>query len=136
MKQEQAAGKVLVELIGTGTLDEKHEFITYSYEEHELIVYNYLMQVYAVGYDTGTKARSNKKQIAQLTLERKLIDIFESAAEASRRTKVQHSDISKCAIGKLNHAGGYLWEYIDTKNPISCETETIKSYRPKSTPPK
>lgn len=126
MNQETAAGKIVLELMAEGIVS----------EEHELILYTYLTQAYATGYDAGTKARSNKKQVAQLTMDRKLIGIFESAAEASRRTKVQHSDISKCAIGKRNHAGGFLWEYIDSKNPISCETETIKSYRSKSTPPK
>jgi len=136
MKQEQAAGKILLELMSLGIV---------KGEENEQIVYTYLTQCYAVGHDEGSKARSNKRPVAQLSLDGKLLNIFDSAAEASRRTGIQHSDIAKTASGKKDKkghkyhtAGGFKWKYIDTTKPIASETETetIRSYRPGSNQPK
>ena len=101
------AGKILVELMTEGVVD----------EDHEWMVYNYLMQAYAAGYIKGSKARSNKRPVAQLTMEGKLIEIFDSAAEAARKTSVGHAEICKVATGKrhYNTAGGFKWTYVNVK---------------------
>lgn len=112
MKQEKAAGKVLLELIGYEIIDEK-------YRE---IVWMYLLGLYAAGFDDGRKVRSNKRAVIQCKLDGTAIEIFESAAEASRRTGVDHADICKVASGKTNEkgwkshtAGGFKWKYVNIK---------------------
>ncbi|KKK86499.1 hypothetical protein LCGC14_2762620 [marine sediment metagenome] len=126
MKQEDTAGKILVGLMELGIVNKGNDWI----------VYNYLMQAYAVGYDSGSKSRSNQRPVAQYTLQGKLIEIYESATEASRRTKIDHSDISTCAVGKSHTAGGFLWEYIHPKSSISSVPQTIGSVKSKSDRPK
>jgi hypothetical protein len=102
MEQKNVASKLLLQLIDDNVI----------VGEAQERVWTYLMYAYAAGYDEGTTARSNKKAIMQLSLDNTPIQIFESAADASRKTNIQHSDISKCAIGKNHTAGGYKWKYL------------------------
>lgn len=39
--------------------------------------------------------------------------IFQSLKEAEHTTVIPRSGISKCAMGKIRHAGGYQWKYAD-----------------------
>lgn len=120
MKQEKVAGKILVELLMENIIEEKDEWT----------VYNYLMQAYAAGYVEGSKKRSNKRPVAQYSLDGKLIEIFDSAAEAARRTKVQHSDICKAAVDKpynakgwkIHTAGGFKWRYVNIKDGKTADS--------------
>lgn len=112
MKQEKAAGKILLELVVNGII----------HEEHQDIVWIWLLGLYAAGYDEGRKVRSNKRAVIQLKLDGTVVEIFESAAEAARRTGIQHSDIARTASGKENEkgwkshtAGGFKWKYVDIK---------------------
>ncbi len=102
MDQEKVAVKILFELID-------NEIIK---EEDKEIVWMYLLCAYAAGYNKGSKARSNKRAVVKLSLDGKPIEIFDSAADASRRTKVGIPEISKCARGKAHTAGGFKWKYV------------------------
>lgn len=128
MKQEVTAGKILVELLDAGIVD----------EEHEWIVYTYLIQAWAVGYDAGSKSRSNQKPVVQYRIDGQLVDVFDSAAAAARKTKIGHSEIARCASGKrgAKTAGGYIWKYINIHDPTSSEPPTVGSFRSKQSPPK
>ena len=117
MKQEDVAGKIVAELWSL-------EVIT---EEDQLLFYDYLMQAYAAGYDAGRKVRSNQRAIAQY-LDDKLINIFDSAAAASRNTKTDHADICRCANGKLHTAGGYTWKWVNQSKSTSQE-QTVGTSR-------
>jgi hypothetical protein len=131
MKQEKVAGKILVELLGEGIVS----------EEHEEIVYQYLMQAYAAGWLEGTKQRSNKKQVIQLSLEGKPICIYDSTLVAERRTGIANQAISLAATSKTKSnehrtAGGYRWAYVDHSKPTSSETQTIGTSQSKPKHPK
>ena len=43
-------------------------------------------------------------------------EIFESAAEASRKYGIGKSNICYCLKGKTHKAGGFRWEYYNAKN--------------------
>lgn len=40
-----------------------------------------------------------------------LLATFPSTQEAQRVTRIDHGSISKCCLGKLKLAGGYVWKY-------------------------
>jgi len=101
MDQEQVASKLLLQLIDEGIIS----------GEAQEIIWTYLTYAYAAGYNEGSMSRSHKKPIIQLLKDGTPIKIFNSAAEAARKTKIQHSDISKAATGKAHTAGGYKWKY-------------------------
>jgi len=127
MEQETTAQRILAELLELGIVQEKDEDVVWAY----------LAQAYAVGYDYARFQSTHQKPIAQYSKDGRLIKIFESASEAARKTKAGHSEIAKCARGKQKTSGGFQWRYVNTKDPTSCETETqtIGSLKPQSIQP-
>ena len=53
--------------------------------------------------------RECRKSCKQLTSTGKLIRIYKSHNEASRKTKINQSSITQCTLGKYKTAGGYKW---------------------------
>lgn len=57
------------------------------------------------------------KAVVQKDLETgEVIDLFDSVAEAERKTHISRKSISKAANGKAKSAGGFGWEFV-TINP-------------------
>lgn len=57
------------------------------------------------------------KAVVQKDLETgEVIDLFNSVAEAERKTHISRKSISKAANGKAKSAGGFGWEFV-TINP-------------------
>lgn len=57
------------------------------------------------------------KAVVQKDLETgEVIDLFNSVAEAERKTHISRKSISKAANGKSKSAGGFGWEFV-TVNP-------------------
>lgn len=57
------------------------------------------------------------KAVVQKNLETgEVIDLFNSVAEAERKTHISRKSISKAANGKAKSAGGFGWEFV-TINP-------------------
>lgn len=57
------------------------------------------------------------KAVVQKDLETgEVIDLFNSVAEAERKTHISRKSISKAANGKTKSAGGFGWEFV-TINP-------------------
>ena len=57
------------------------------------------------------------KAVVQKDLETgEVIDLFNSIAEAERKTHISRQSISKAANGKAKSAGGFGWEFV-TVNP-------------------
>jgi hypothetical protein len=54
-----------------------------------------------------------KKPVVQLSLGGEFISEFESGTEAGRQLNIHQSDISLACRGERNHAGGFLWMYLD-----------------------
>lgn len=80
---------------------------------HVGIMRRYLIMAHGVGFNNGTKSRSNQKPILQFDKKGNHITEYESAAQAARITKIQHSDINKVCKGKAHTAGGFIWKYKD-----------------------
>lgn len=59
----------------------------------------------------GKYKGSNHKKVIQLNMNGEKLDRYESISEASRKTKIQISNISYCLSGKRKTAGGYLWKH-------------------------
>lgn len=55
--------------------------------------------------------QGGKKKVYQYDDDNNLINIFESAAQASRELGIDSSTIIKVCKGKLKHCGGYKWSY-------------------------
>lgn len=51
--------------------------------------------------------------IAQYSLSGELICIFNSIKEASEKTTIYYSGISRCCMGIRKSAGGFIWKYYD-----------------------
>lgn len=68
---------------------------------------------YNINYGTRTKRAKIKmsKKVFQYDKNKNLINIWQSTREASRKTKINIGNISRCCNGKLNSAGGYVWRY-------------------------
>ena len=63
------------------------------------------------------KPSSAPKAVVQKDLETgEVIDLFNSVAEAERKTHISRKSISKAANGKAKSAGGFGWEFV-TINP-------------------
>ena len=68
---------------------------------------------YNINYGTRTKRAKYRisKKVFQYDKNKNLINVWESIREASRKTKINVSNICRCCNGKLNSAGGYIWKY-------------------------
>lgn len=56
------------------------------------------------------------KRVIQYDLQGNYITFYDSLGEAEEKTGVIRSSISKCCIGKMHTAGGYLWKYDEEFN--------------------
>jgi hypothetical protein len=61
----------------------------------------------------NTTSRSRK--VIQKSKDGEIIEIFDSAKEASKKTGVSVKNIQVVALGVQKTAGGYIWEYTDDK---------------------
>lgn len=51
------------------------------------------------------------KPVAQYTKDGKLLEVFNSAKEASLKTGIFRSSICFCLKGRYKSAGGFIWKY-------------------------
>ena len=65
----------------------------------------------------------DRKMVAQYDKSGDLIAIFESGAEAHRKTGVGGSQISQCCNGKSKTAGGYIWKFYNPDSELLEKTE-------------
>jgi len=129
MKQENVAGKILVELLNQKIISEDDEFT----------VHDYLMQAYAAGYNYGRLQTGRRQPVAQYDTKGNLIKIWDSASEAGSALKIPRGSISDVANGRISKnrknpkltAGGYMWRKVNLKNPNAVE-ERIGSIQVKS----
>lgn len=55
---------------------------------------------------------NRKKQVIQYSLEGNVLARYISASEASRRTGISKTCITRCCRGEREQTGGFFWEYI------------------------
>lgn len=56
---------------------------------------------------------ATSKPVNQFTLDMIFVSKYCSIAAASRQTNISKSSIGYCCTGKLKHAGGYIFKYIE-----------------------
>lgn len=71
---------------------------------------------------------TQKKPIAQYTLNGELINCYSGIKEAARETKILYTKIIRCLKGDRPSAGGFMWRYIIDGNII----EKIDPYKKKT----
>lgn len=60
-----------------------------------------------------TNAPYHSKQVAQLSMDGKVIATFPSTREAERQTGISSDCICRVCKGRSSHAGGYKWKYVN-----------------------
>ena len=121
MTQDDAAGKVLLEMLGQHIIEEKDALATY----------NYLYQLWGVGWEEGRHLRGKRKSVTQYDKEGNLIKIHPTILSAANKMQLDVATIGRALNGKFKTAGGYKWEYTDKKKPNASE-EKIGSIQVKS----
>lgn len=58
------------------------------------------------------KKDSRLKSVNQFSLDGDLIDLYESASEASRITGISKTCITRCCRGERKQSRGFVWEYL------------------------
>ncbi len=53
-----------------------------------------------------------RKSVSQFDLDNVFIKTYESISYASKITKVNHSSISQCCLGRYPYAGGFIWKFV------------------------
>jgi len=80
-----------------------------------LVIYKHLNYLYRAGWDVGweegSKRRSNQKPVEQYTKQGTFVDDYISAAKASRDLDIDHTGIVNCANGKQHTCGGFVWKW-------------------------
>ena len=73
-------------------------------------------------------AEASKTKVIQYDLKGKVLNIYNSQREASEKTGVCRSSITRCVRHNRKTAGGYIWEYYlegsttkNEENPVSSE---------------
>lgn len=56
-------------------------------------------------------SKAQSKKVYQYDFNWKLIKIYDSCKEASKKTGISAGNISQCCNGSYNHAGSYYWRY-------------------------
>lgn len=69
---------------------------------------------YNHNYGTGhiRTAKKQGRKVAQLSLDGKVIQIFDSVRQASRTVNKSHKDIYNVCRGLRHTSSGYRWEYV------------------------
>ena len=63
------------------------------------------------GVKKGSRLVANQKKVVQLTLDGKVVKVFNSLFEAASATGANYSNISRVAKGKRKQCGGYKWRF-------------------------
>ena len=71
----------------------------------------YFDMLFCIGYVEGARSHSNQKPVIQLTKWGEFVADYPSAAQASRKNRIDHTSIVNCCKSKQHTAGGYLWKY-------------------------
>lgn len=77
---------------------------------------NYVWRYADCNLNSITYNHKTNKQVTQYTKNGVSICVHNSIIEASVKSNVDQSSITKCCKGKLQTAGGYIWKYTDENN--------------------
>lgn len=103
MDQPIVAQKILAELLQLKVVNDVDEDIVFAY----------LCQAFAAGYDEGKLQKAHRRPVMKMNMNGDPICIYQSALVAARKTGLTKSAISKAALGKIAYSGGFKWKYVD-----------------------
>lgn len=66
---------------------------------------------YSDALDVISNLDLRRKTVNQISLDGDLIDCYESASEASRKTGISKTCITRCCRNERKQSGGFLWNY-------------------------
>jgi DNA-directed RNA polymerase subunit H (RpoH/RPB5) len=72
-------------------------------------------------YKIGVEA--SKKAVAKLDGDNNIIEIYESARSADRKTDASYRGISKACNGNIKTHKGFKWKFIDKEGATTIETQ-------------
>ena len=101
------------------TLDELNEKEIYYIEKFDCFKHGYNQTYGGDNFPRGEECK-NSKRVCQISLDGKLIKIWNSATDASENLNITISSISNVCNGSSSTAGGFVWvyekDYDDTKD--------------------
>jgi hypothetical protein len=69
--------------------------------------------MYRWQYTDGEAARPGKRKVAKVDPDGNVLEIYESAADACRKTGIDRGNLYRCLIGKTKTCRGFNWEYYN-----------------------
>ncbi|SHE78275.1 group I intron endonuclease [Flavobacterium fontis] len=66
---------------------------------------------YSSTFELSSTLDLRKKTVNQISLDGNFIACYDSASEASRKTGISKSCITRCCREEREHSGGFLWKY-------------------------
>jgi len=120
MTQDDAAGKVLLEMLEQHIIEEKDA----------KTVYSYLYQLWGVGWEEGRHLRGKRRSVTQYNKDGTVVKIHPTILSAANKMNLDVATIGRALSGKFKYAGGYRWEYTDKTKPTS--EQKIGSVKSKS----
>lgn len=67
---------------------------------------------YSSTYEFNSYSDLRKKAVKQISFDGEIIACYESSSEASRKSGISKTCITRCCRGEREQTGGFLWEYI------------------------
>ncbi len=73
---------------------------------------------YNLNYGSRNKRIRDKiaKKVVQYSMQEKILNVYESMTEASKKTGVTVQRICDCCKGRIKTSGGYKWRYANKEN--------------------
>lgn len=122
MKQEDVAGKIVLELVKAGIIQERDDWA----------VYNYLMQAYAAGFNEGNSRVTRTQPVSQYNAKGELIAVYPTIRQTAKEVGVDESSIKRALSGRYKTVKGFSFKYVNVKKPTSSsKTKTIGGASPK-----
>lgn len=74
-------------------------------------------------------AKATAKRVYQFSKDGILLNEYESISVAAKITRLRQDKISRCALGKMNRCGDFIWSYDKTFKPIPISSRARSIYQ-------
>ena len=62
-----------------------------------------------------------RRKVKQLTLNGKVIAVYNKMEEASKQTGTNYASIANCCRGRIKTANGFIWEYDNSEIKLKSD---------------
>ena len=93
------------------SIDRRDDYVGYEFSNIRICTWRENLDKAGLDRTSGKNSKWNKPVI-QKNVDNTVVEKFRSIKEASLKTGVDESAITKAAKGKRNSAGGFLWYYL------------------------